>query len=125
MIAVTDEVERKKVSDLNASIRGIDSDPYYGAPAIVLILAKASDGAAAEDGSNVAIYLMLAAEACGLSSVWIAKEPEMFEKEEGKQLLRDWGVEGEYVGVAAVALGYAAGERPEAAPRKKDYIKYI
>ena len=81
--------------------------------------------AAVTDGSSVVNYLMLAAKACGVDSCWIAHEKELFELEEGKQLLKKWGLPETLCGVAAAALGYAACEQPVAAPRKSDYIKVI
>ena len=48
---------------------------------------------------------------------------ETFEREDGKALLKEWGVEGDYIGVGHCALGYAAenGEAP-AKPHKEGYI---
>ena len=45
------------------------------------------------------------------------------ESEEGKALLKKWGIEGDYAGIGHCILGYAAegGEAP-AKPRKEDYI---
>ena len=47
-----------------------------------------------------------------------------FDSEEGKQLLAQWGVEGEYIGVGNCILGYP-DEDPAMKPRKPDYIRYI
>ena len=41
------------------------------------------------------------------------------------KVLRDWGLPETLRGVGAIALGYAAGPAPEAAPRKADYIRYV
>lgn len=125
MIAVTNKEDRDEVSRLNAKVMGKDTDPYYGAPCIVLVLANEGSGTAVEDGSNVLTYLMLAADACGLSSVWVHREKEIFAGEEGKALLAKWGIEGNYVGVGAIALGYAKGEKPAAAPRKEGYVHIV
>lgn len=125
IVLVKDKETRDEVSRLNAKMRGTDSDPYYGAPVIALVLADSSRGSVVEDGSGVVNYLMVAAKACGVDSCWIAMEKEMFETEEGKQLLDKWNLPRSLCGVAAAALGYAAGEQPEAAPRKSNYIVKI
>ena len=59
------------------------------------------------------------------SSVWVHREKEIFESEEGKKLLKQWGLSENLKGVGAVALGYSTGEEPQAAPRKEDYILEI
>lgn len=125
IIAIKDKATRDKISTLNAAIMGTDSDPYYGAPVIVLVLADGNANTFVEDGSCVLENLMLAAEAEGLGSVWVHREREIFDSEEGKALLREWGLPETLRGVGSIALGYPAVEPREAAQRKADYIKII
>ena len=99
-----------------------NADPFYGAPAIALVLADGSKSTWVEDGTNVLCYLMLAAKACDVSSVWVHREKEIFDSEEGKKLLKQWNLPENLRGVGAVALGYLEGEEPKAAPRKEGYI---
>ena len=117
IIAIKDKEMRDHISKLNAQI--------MGAPVIALVLADGSRSTWVEDGTNVLCYLMLAAKACGVSSVWVHREKEIFESEEGKKLLKQWGLSENLKGVGAVALGYNTGEEPQAAPRKEDYILEI
>jgi len=77
------------------------------------------------DGSCVLENLMLAAHAEGLGTVWVNREREIFDSPDGKALLRDWGLPETLRGVGAIALGYAAGPAPEAAPRKENYIVHV
>ena len=63
IIAVSDKKYREKLSKLNAAIMGVDKDPYYGAPTVVLVLADPSANTFVEDGSCVLENLMLAAHA--------------------------------------------------------------
>ena len=42
--------------------------------------------------------------------------------QEGKALLKRWGIEGDWVGVGHCILGYPAADPKPAAPRKPDYI---
>ena len=74
------------------------------------------------DGAAVCTNLLNAAYAVGLGSCWIHRCKQMFELPEGKALLKQWGLPETFVGVASVALGYAACEPPVAKPRKADYI---
>ena len=61
----------------------------------------------------------------GLASCWIHRAKEEFESPEGKALLREMGVEGDYIGIGHCILGYAAKEPAPALPRKKDYVRYF
>ena len=58
------------------------------------------------------------AEAQGIGSCWIHRAKEEFESEEGKELLRSLGIEGDYEGIGHCILGYADGDAPKAATRK-------
>ena len=120
IVAVETKAYRDRLTKLNAAVIGRDVDPYYGAPVVVLVLAEGNTFV--EDGTCVLENLMLAAHAMGLATVWVHREREMFDSEKGKALLREWGLPETLRGVGAVALGYAAQEPAEAAPRKQNYI---
>lgn len=122
IVAVTSPETRERLRALNAAVMGKETDPYYGAPAIVVVLADGGRGTFVEDGSCVLENLMLAAHAVGLSSCWIHREREIFDSEEGKALLKEWGLPETLRGVGAIALGYADGPEPAAAPRKEGYV---
>ena len=94
IIAVTNRQLRDKLSKWNADILGSQSDPFYGAPVI----------------------LILAAHALGVGSCWIHRAKEEFDRPEGKELLGTLGIEGEYEGIGHCALGYADGTYPKAPP---------
>ena len=70
------------------------------------------------DGSLVMGNLMLAAHSLGLGNIWIHRAKEEFESEEGKKILKELGIEGEWEGIGHCAVGYMDGEMPKAAPRK-------
>ena len=62
MIAVTNRQMRDKLSRMNAAIMGTDSDPFYGAPVVIVVLAdKSKPTVNIHDGSLVMGNLMLAA----------------------------------------------------------------
>ena len=121
IVVVTDRQLRDKISEMNARVMGSSSDPFYGAPCMLIVLVKQSENAL-YDGPIVMQTMMLAAESLGLNSCWIHRAKEEFESEEGKQILRDLGIEGEYVGIGHLALGYTNQPIPEPKPRKADYI---
>lgn len=122
IVAVRDRKLRNKLAAMNAKVMGSDTDPYYGAPVVILVLAKGEANTCVEDGSCVLENMMLAAHAVGLSSVWVHREKEMFESEEGKALLKEWGLPESLRGIGGIALGYASAMPDHAADRKADYI---
>lgn len=123
IIAVQDSDIIKQLSKLNAAVMGTDSDPFYGAPTLIIVLADKSVSTAVEDGSLVIGNIMIAAHSLGIGSCWIHRAREVFASDAGQSLLKDWGIDGkQYIGVGNCILGYADGDVPEAKPRKKDYI---
>lgn len=125
ILAVTNKAVRDRLSAINAGVMGRDGDPFYGAPVVLVVLADKSVPTHVYDGSLVMGSLMLAAHEKGLGSCWIHRARETFESEEGKALLKELGIEGEYEGIGNCILGYPEGELPEAKPRKDNYIYYI
>ena len=65
------------------------------------------------------------AEEQGIGSCWIHRAKEEFESEEGKEILKSLGIEGDYEGIGHCILGYADGPAPKAAPRKDSYVYHI
>ena len=122
IVVVQDAAARARLTRMNAAVMGSDGDPMYGAPTILLVVADAHNPNAVADGSLVMGNLMNAAASLGLGSCWINRAKEELETEEGKALLRQWGLEGDYIGVGHCILGYPAEEPKPAAPRKADYI---
>lgn len=122
IVAVTNKALRERLSAANAAVMGREGDPFYGAPAILIVLADKSVRTSVYDGSLVMGNLMLAAHSLGLGSIWIHRAKEEFEQPEWKQFLRDLGVEGEWEGVGHCAIGYIDGEAPAAHPRKPNRV---
>lgn len=122
IVAVTNRALRDRLSRMNAAVMGGSGDPFYGAPVVLVVLADKSVGTHVYDGSLVMGNLMLAAHAEGVSSCWIHRAKEEFESEEGRQILRDLGIEGDYEGIGHCILGYADGEEPQPKPRKTSYV---
>ena len=122
LVAVQDKETIAYLSKLNAAVMGSTSDPFYGAPTVVVVLADRSRGTCVEDGSLVIGNMLNSAASLGVGSCWIHRAKEVFDSPEGKSLLEKWGIQGDYVGVGNCILGYAKGEVPAAKPRKENYI---
>ena len=125
MIAFTDKTMRDKLSAMNAAVMGGKNDPFYGAPVVIAVLADKAVGTYLYDGSLVLGNLMNAAHALGVASCWIHRAKEEFESEEGKAILKELGIEGDYEGIGHCILGYAAVEPAAPAPRKENYVYRI
>ena len=125
ILAVTDRQVRDELSKLNA---GKDpffrSDPFYGAPVVLVVLADKSVPTYLYDGSLVMENLLLAAHALGLGACWIHRAKETFDMPEGKALLEKIGLKGDYEGIGNCILGYANVE-PEKKPRKANRTYWI
>ena len=127
ILQITDSDLRDEISRMNCEIGGWEKgfDPFYNAPAILVVLAKKDWRNRVYDGSLVMGNLMLAAHSLGLGSCWIHRAKEEFEMTEYKQLLKKLGIEGEWEGIAHCAVGYTDGELPQAADRKEGRVFWI
>lgn len=122
IIKVTNRELIRKLSKLNGEIMGTDSDPFYGAPAVLIVLADKTVPTYLYDGSLVMGNLMLAAHSLGIGSCWIHRAKEEFQLPEGKEILKSLGIEGDYEGIGHCVLGYAEGEYPHTKPRKENWV---
>ena len=124
IIAVTNKELRDRLSEMNREIGGWpeDFDPFYGAPAVLIVLANKQIPTYIYDGSLVMGNMMLAAHALGLGSVWVHRAKQEFESEKGKEILKDLGVDGEYEGIGHCCIGIIYGIEPEAKPRKEGRV---
>ena len=127
IVAVQNPALLKRISRMNAAVWGKDEDidPFYGAPTFVLVFGSADWVNAVPDGSLVLGNMMNAAHAIGLGSCWINREREMFATEEGKALMKEFGLPDGLIGIGALALGYPAGPAREPKPRKENYYKIV
>ena len=127
IIAVTNKELRDKLSDENRRIGGWSEgfDPFYGAPVILIVLARKDVPTYKYDGSLVMGNLMNAAESLGVASIWIHRAKEEFESDLGRSILEQLGIDGEYEGIGHCALGYAVEPARDPAPRKEDFVYFI
>ena len=125
ILSVKNQEVRDKLAKLNAKAMGADIDPFYGAPELVVVLANKAIPTYLYDGSLVMGNMMNAAADLGIASCWVHRAKEEFESEEGKAILKELGIEGDYEGIGNLILGYAAKPAGAAAPRKANYIYTI
>lgn len=125
IVAVQNEALRKRLTQLNAQMMGVSSDPYYGAPTLVLVFASKDNENNYRDGSLVLGNMMLAAHSIGLASCWINREDKMFETAEGKQIMKELNLPDGLMGVGALSLGYAASQPHTVKPRKEEYYRIV
>lgn len=123
IVAVQDKETRDKLSRLNAL--GGDNDPFYGAPTVVIVLGLKNGCTPFEDGCLIMGNMLNAAYACGLGGCFIHRARQMFETEEGKELLLKWGITEEVFGIGCLILGNIKGELHPDLERKADYIRII
>ena len=124
ILAVTNKELRDRLSEMNRKIGGWDEgfDPFYGAPTVITVFADRERVTCVEDGSLVIGNMMLAAHSIGVDSCWIHRAKEVFDSQEGKELMAEWGVDAGYFGVGNCILGYRDCEYPVAPARKEGRI---
>lgn len=124
IIAITDKEKRDALSKLNAKILGCgeEIDPFYGAPVVCVVLADRAVTTYKDDGVLVLANLMLAAESFGFGNCYIYRAKDEFETEQGKSLLKELGIEGDYEGIGHCIIGYSDESPRIAKPRKENYV---
>lgn len=123
LIAVLNRDIRDRLSQENAAVMKSHSDPFYGAPVLIMVLANKNIPTYLEDGSAVMSNLLHAAASLGIGSCWIHRCKEVIASEYGQELLKKLNISSDYVGVANCILGYPADSTmPIASPRKDNRI---
>ena len=124
VVAVTDPQVIQKLSRTNGEILGVEGDPFYGAPTVLVVLARTKWPTYVYDGSLTMGNMMLAAHDLGIGSCWIHRARQTFEMPEWKEWLASLGVEGECEGIGFCLLGYVDGEYPRELPRQENRVYY-
>ena len=98
IVAVQNPELKARLAKMNAEVMGVDSNPYYDAPTYLLVFASEDNANAFQDGSCVLENMMLAAHALGLATCWINREYQMFQTEEGKNIMKEIGLKEGLIG---------------------------
>lgn len=122
LVVVQDKDTIARLSKMNAAVMGADTDPFYGAPTVITVFADRERVTCVEDDSLVIGNMMLAAHSIGVDSCWIHRAKEVFDSQEGKELMEEWGVDADYFGVGNCILGYRDCDYPAAPARKEGRI---
>ena len=112
VVAVTNKELRDKLARANAAVMGASGDPFYAAPAVLVVLAKRDFPTYVYDGSLVMGNMLLAAHSLGIGACWVHRAREVFEMPEWRAWLRELGVADEYEGIGNCVIGYLDGEYP-------------
>ena len=126
ILCITEPDVIARLSRANAQIAGYKegTDPFYGAPAVLVVLSPKEVPTALYDGTLVLGNLMTAAHALGLGSCWIHRAREEFEQPAWQDFLRKLDLTGDYIGIGHCVIGYP-DEHPEASPRRSGRIIYV
>lgn len=123
IVVVQDKETIQQISKLNAQVAGMNADPFYGAPTLLIVFADKEVPTYLYDGALVMGNLMNAAHAVGVDSCYIFRAKQVFETAEGKELLKKWNIPEKYEGIGNCILGYGEKEGiKDALPRKEGYI---
>ena len=126
IVAVQNKELADEIRQLNARMMGTKSDPYYGAPTLVLVFSPKSNPNHVKDGALILGTMMLAAHSIGLGSCWINRCEVVFrELPESASLRQRLNVPEGYEGIGSLALGYPKTEPHAAKARKEDYFRII
>lgn len=110
IVVIQDTDTLARLSALNAKIMGTTSDPMYGAPTVLLVLADMEKSPNAwSDGCLILGNLMNAAASLHLGSCWINRAKEEFETPEGKALLKEWACRNTSSASATASSAMATG----------------
>lgn len=121
-LVITNKELIARISKLNGAVMSSESDPFYGAPAVIVVFADTDRYTYVEDGSVAMANLMNAAYSLGVDSCWIHRAKEVFQSPEGKQIASELGVPEGFVGVGNCILGYRNGPLPTPSPRTQKVI---
>ncbi|MBQ7351575.1 MAG: nitroreductase [Clostridia bacterium] len=122
IISITNKKVRDMLSSVLANFRGIESDPFYGAPVVLAVLADRSVPTYVYDGSCVIENMLLEAHSLDIGACWIHHAKAVFETDAGKEILSSLNIKGDYEGIGFCVLGYPQVNPSGSIPRKSNYV---
>lgn len=127
ILVITDDKTVRILGKINGQIMGKEGfDAFYGAPAVLCVLADRDNPTGIYDGSSAITNMLDEAASLGLGSCWIHRGKEQFKTEKGREILSEAGIDPDTVtGVDNVIVGYGTGEKPVAAERKNGRVYRI
>lgn len=128
ILAITDKATRKRLVRTNCKIGGwpCEFDPFYNAPAILVVLGNKKDPLSPYSTNLIAGNMSMAAHSSGLGSVWIPRgAKEEFEQDEWKKLLANLNIQGKWEGIGHFAVGHIDNEQTPLSPRKENRVFWM
>lgn len=125
IVAVTNKQIRDRLAEANAKIMGAAADPFYNAPAVLVVLARKEAHTYVYDGSLTLGNMMLAAHGLGLGSCWIHRAREVFELDEWKSWLKEVGITEDVEGIGNLIVGYPKDTIPKPKPIKDGRVFFV
>ncbi len=100
-------------------------DGFYGAPTVVAIFGQGNFMFNTADAFCIAENMILQATELGIASCIISRGEETFDSEEGRRIMKEWGVPDNYICQCFVILGYIEGQEPVSKERREGRVKII
>ena len=125
IVAVTNKEIRDRLSRANAAVMGVNADPFYNAPCVLVVLAEKTAHTYVYDGSLTLGNMMLAAHELGLGSCWIHRAKEVMYQPEWVEWIKSLGLEGEYEGIGNLVVGYSDGYSPAKKEIREGRVVYV
>ena len=97
---------------------GIDGNPFYNAPTMIIVFVDKNAHTPVQDGSLAIGNMMNAAHMLDLGSCWINCIPSFFNTEEGKTMQNEFHIPSEYICIGSCVVGFMKGEVPQ--PKIRD-----
>lgn len=106
ILCLTDPDVIARLSRANAQIAGYKegTDPFYGAPAVLVVLSPKEVPTALYDGSLVLANLMTAAHALGLGSCWIHGPARNLSSLRGRTFSASWSLQTTILALVTASL---------------------
>lgn len=101
---------------------GIDGNPFYNAPTIIIVFVDKKAHTPVQDGSLAIGNMMNAAHMLDLGSCWINCIPSFFNTEEGKTMQNKYHIPSEYICIGSCTIGYIKGEIPQPKIRDENIV---
>ena len=100
------------------------TNAFYDAPTVITLFGPKNFLFAADDCAAAAENMMLAADSLGIGSCYLGQGWPAFADPYGQEILKKWGIRGDYYAVAQLLLGYPReGDlHPAPKPRRTDRI---
>lgn len=98
---------------------------FYDAPTVVCVFCQDNFLFKTADAFCMMENMILQATELGIASCIVSRGYETFASDEGKELMKEWGVPEGYACQGFVILGYINGEQPHSKPRKPGRVKII